>query len=258
MEIVMRPIAAAALLLSLALPAAGALPQPSEAAVRGQRMQEPSLTVNGDGEVSVRPDRATIRLGAVAQADQASLAQEQVNGAMQAAIDSIMALGVPESAISTASISLQPVYSQPPRNQNGPFEPKIVGFRASNTLQIRVENLDRVGPVVDAGINAGVNQLEGITFDLRDETEARSAALKKAVQSARAKARAIAEAMEVRLASVAEVTEGHADVFMPRYGAEMRMAPAAMDMATPVQPGEVQIRASVTIRYRLAETDLRE
>lgn len=249
----------AALFASLALPAVGApLPQPvvAPAAAAERRPQDPSLTVTGDGEVWVRPDRATIRLGAVAQAEQAAPAQEQVNTAMQNAIDAIKELGVPESAISTAGITLQPVYSQPPRNQNGPYEPRIIGFRATNTLQIRVENLDRVGPIVDAGIAAGVNQLEGITFDLRNDTQARSDALRQAVQSARAKAQAIAEALGVRLASVAEVHEGQVEIFTPRFGAEMRMAAPAMDMATPVQPGEVQIRATVTIRYRLAGTEM--
>lgn len=218
-----------------------------------RRATPPMLTVTGRGEVSVRPDQATVRLGTVAQAEQAGAAQAQVNRVMEAAIEQIKALGIADEHISTAGLTLEPVYNQPPpRPMNDqPFEPRIVAFRASNAVRVRIDDLSKIGAVIDAGVSAGANQIEGITFGLKDETEARSRALRQAVQSARAKAASIAEALEIRLGPVQDVTEV-TDSIMPRRELGVAMARMAADFGgTPVQPGQIQIDATVTIQYRI-------
>lgn len=244
----MSTLAAFALaLLALALPAF-AQPQPDDE----RRPDPPTLTVTGQAEVSARPDQATVRLGAVAQAEQAGAAQQQVNRIMEAAIEKIKALGIADAAISTAGLSLQPVYNQPPPRpaNDQPFEPQIVAYRASNTVQVRIDDLSKVGPIIDAGVGAGANQLEGLTFELKDDTEAKSRALRQAVASARAKATAIAEAMDIRLGPVHNVTEV-SNTFMPRMEYGVAMARMAADVSTPVQPGQVQINATITVQYRI-------
>src|SRR5688572_15241766 len=129
----------------------------------------PSLIATGDGEVSVRPDRAVVRLGATAEAKDAKTAQEQVNTIVAKALEAIVELGVRQENISTAGLSLYPVFSnpsfQPPREGEEAQEPRIVGYRASNTLQIRIDDLKQVGAVIDAGVGAGANQLESLNFE---------------------------------------------------------------------------------------------
>ncbi len=229
----------------------------------GKRLSAPllgmllSLSAMGQGQAAAAPDLAVVRLGAVVQAPAASAAQAQVNEIMQRALTDIAALGVPKEQIRTAGLTLTPVYTDRmrPRKQEEPAAPpQIVGYRASNTVETRLEDLTKVGGVIDAGVAAGANQIEGIAFELKQDTEQRKQALQAAVAEARAKAEAIAAGMGVRLDSVREVTEGGVDVIQPR--AKMaRMAPAMMsqDAGAPVEPGQVRVSATVTVQYAISE-----
>ena len=123
-------------------------------------------------------------------------------------------------------------------------------MNSSNTVRVRLDDLSRVGDVIDAGIEAGANQLEGLAFGLKDETSARTAALRDAAKQARAKADAIAETMNLRIDGVLEVIEGGVQV-MPKYY-EMGARVMAADAGTPVQPGQVDVNATVTVAYRIS------
>ena len=228
----------------------------SHAQVPAPQLQPPvpSLVVTGEGEVSVRPDRAVVRLGATAQANDAKTAQEQVNAIVNKALEAITGLGIRQENISTAGLSLYPVFSnpsfQPPREGEQQQEPRIVGYRASNTLQIRTDDIKQVGAVIDAGVGAGANQLESLTFELKDNANAYSEAIQQAARRARDKASTLANAMGVRLLEVLEVTEGGATVIPPiPYMGRAMLAEAGT--TTPVEPGQIQVKASVTIRYKI-------
>jgi uncharacterized protein YggE len=213
----------------------------------------PLLTVSGMGEARVAPDEATVRLGVVAQAPTARAAQEQVNRTANAALEAIRKLGIPAEEIQTSGLSLSPLYSQG-RPESQDQTPRITGYQANNTVSIRIEELSQVGPVIDAGLNAGANSLDGVVFGLRNDTAARATALSEAVKEARAKADALARALNVRLAGIVEVTEGGVSVVPPPYPRFSRLAVAEMAVSdTPVSTGQVGVEASVTIRYRIAE-----
>ena len=239
---------------------AHAQPQPPRDRDERPRLGPPMLTVTGEGESSARPDRAVVRLGAAAQAESASAAQEQVNQVMQAAIEAIRAAGIREEMISTAGIALYPVYSDHtprpmPAGQQRPPEPRIVAYRASNGVRVIVDDLSKVGDVIDEGVKAGANQIEELSFQLKDDTAARRNALTSAAKQARAKADAIAQAMGLRIDSVIDVTEGGVHVLRPRMELA-RAGVAAMDAAgTPVQPGQVDVQATVTVTYRVSPAD---
>jgi len=132
----------------------------------------------------------------------------------------------------------------------GEQTPEIVGYRASNAVSVTVLNLQQVGPVIDAGLGAGANQLEGVVFGLQDDTGARRQALTKAAAEARAKADTIAEALGVKILSVHEVIEGGVSI-QPYVAAREVMMAARADVATPVSPGEVSVSAGLTVRYRI-------
>jgi len=219
-----------------------------ERPMRPRPSNESTLNVSGQGETQAAPDRATVRLGAQAQGNDATTAQNEVNVVLQAALTRIRALGIEEKRIRTENLSLFPTYeNQKPGDQN---TPRITGYRASNVLAVEVENLALVGRVIDSGLAAGINTIEGVSFDLKNEDAARSQALERAVAQARRKAETLARALGMHLDGVVEVTESGVSVAPPQP--MYRQAMMAMDAATPVQPGEVNVSASVTIRYRLA------
>jgi uncharacterized protein YggE len=211
-------------------------------------VEAPSILVTGSGEVSAAPDRASVNLGAVAEAKQAVEAQKQLSQVMQRVVKDIKALGIADEKIRTDKLSLYPVYSNPGRKTDQePNAPRIVGYRAANTVRVQVDDLDRVGSVIDAGITAGANQLANLSFELRDDGNYRQQALKLAAQDARVKAEAIAAAMNLQLGEVVEIREEGARTPYPTE----RTYAAAASAGTPIQPGQIEVRAGVSIRFKL-------
>jgi uncharacterized protein YggE len=217
-------------------------------------MDEPTLTVSGTGESFGTPDRAVVRLGAVAQSAQAGDAQKLVGETVTKTIDAVKKLGIDEKSIRTAGVSLTPVYTDFQPRPGQQQEPRISGYRASNTIEVRLDDLAKLGPVIDTGVSTGANNVEGVDFQLKDDGPQRKAALKQAATDARGKAEALAEAMGMRLGPVIEVTEGGA-VGRPIPMARHAMLAESFAANTPVQPGQLQVTASVTISYRLMPTD---
>jgi uncharacterized protein len=216
-----------------------------------QQPPVPLLTVSADGESRVAPDEATVRLGVSTQAPTAREAQDRVNRTAGAILEAVRKLGIPADHIQTSELNLGPVYGQG-RNDRATQEPQIVGYQASNVVAVQVEQLDKVGPVIDAGLGAGANRLEGVVFGLRDDHKARAEALTRAVEEARVKADALARALKVRLVRILEVAEGGVAV-TPQPFLRGRMAMESMAMAdTPVSGGQVGITASVTVRWEIA------
>jgi uncharacterized protein len=212
--------------------------------------QQPMLIVGGNARILAVPDQATVRLGIVRQAPAAQAAQEQANTAAQEILSAVQKTGVPANQIQTARLVLSPVYA--PRSPDSRDAPKIVAYNATNTISVRLDNLSIVGPVIDAGLKAGANQIENVAFSLRNDLPSREQALKQAVEEARSKAQVMADAARVNLAEVFEISEGGVTVvdrFEPALAGRAMLATAAPE--TPISPGQIEVRASVTIRYRI-------
>jgi uncharacterized protein YggE len=206
------------------------------------------LVVNGNAEILAAPDEARVRLGIVRQANNAQAAQEQANTVAQDILAAVRRVGIQPQQIQTSRLVLSPVYA--PRAPDSRDAPRIVAYNASNSIAVRVEDLSMIGAVIDAALKAGANQLEGVQFGLRNDLPSREQALKEAVQEARSKAVVMAEALRVNLGEVLEATEGGVSI-TPFAEAPINARLAAAPVDTPVSPGQIQIRANVTIRYRL-------
>jgi hypothetical protein len=221
-------------------------------AQRPDTPQPPMLVVSGNAEILATPDEARVSLGIVRQANAAQTAQEQANAIGQQILNEIGKLGVPAQQIQTSRLVLTPIYA--PRGPDSRDAPRIVAYNASDTVSVRLENLSLIGPVIDAGLKAGANQLEGVQFALRNDLPSRQQALKQAIMEARSKADVMADALRVDLTEVFEVSEGGSvtpGYDLPMNGRVFAAAEAAASQ-TPVSPGQIQVRANVTIRYRIS------
>jgi hypothetical protein len=220
-------------------------PAPLSAQVPGP---PPSLlTVQGNGDVRAAPDQAIVRVGILERSSSAEAAQEVVNRIASAILESVREAGLEDRQVQTSRLMLSPVYS---RQAPGSVEPpRIVGYTASNTVSLVVEDLSGVGEVIDRALEAGANQLEGVSFTLRDDREARQQALRSAVAEAQSKAGVMADALGVTLAGIFSVSEG--GVAIQPVMMEMRAMALQADAGTPVAPGEVSVSASVSIQYRI-------
>jgi len=211
----------------------------------------PSIVVTGTGEVAVEADEATVRLGITREGKTADSVQREANQTAKAIVESIQSLGIDRKDIQTSQLSLYPVYSEG-RPEPLQRRPAVVGYRASNVVSVRVIKIDQAGPVIDAGLKAGANQLEGVSFGLIDDTASRQQALQKAAADAKLKAQTLAVALGVTLGPILEATEGGVSQIRPmQAGPEMMMARAA-DASTPVSPGQIQVVAHLNVRYKIA------
>jgi uncharacterized protein YggE len=208
----------------------------------------PVLVVTGSAQILVAPDEATVRLGIVRQSPNAQAAQEQANAVAQEILTAIGKVGIPSNQIQTARLVLSPVYA--PRGPDSRDAPRIVSYNATNSVSVRTDNLSLVGTVIDAGLRAGANQLEGVHFGLRNDLPSRQQALKEAVQEARSKAQVMADALRVNLAEVIEASENGVQI-LDRLDSGVRAGALAFATETPVSPGQIQVQANVTVRYRI-------
>lgn len=208
-------------------------------------MQLPNLvTASGTAEAKATPDMATIRIGVETLGKTAKEAQASTNALADKLIAAALKVVPDRKAYQTSDLSLNPEYAQAP---NQPA--KITGYRARNVLTVRLDDVEKVGPLVDAVTDAGATNVDSISFGLKDEKPARRAALVEAVKDARDKAEALAAGLGLRIGDVYSVDEGGGPIVRP-YDApmlNMRMA------KTPVMAGEVTLNASVTVRFRLVK-----
>jgi uncharacterized protein YggE len=135
----------------------------------------------------------------------------------------------------------------------------LTGYQVSNTVNVTVRQIANASAVLDAAVRAGANVAQGISFELDTprQTQAREDALRRAVADARRKAQVIAEAAGVGPITLIAISENGAPPIRPVFREAFAARGGAADVATPVQPGENTVTATVTIRYRFAPTTAR-
>ncbi|MBV9570443.1 MAG: SIMPL domain-containing protein [Alphaproteobacteria bacterium] len=200
------------------------------------------LTVSGIGEVKVKPNRATLSAGVVTDGKTAGAALAANSRAMNAVFDTLHRFGIPERAIQTSQLSVQPQYPNDSRQPR-----RVVGYQVSNTVSVTLDDIDKVGAAVDALVSSGANTLGDIAFSVRDAEPLQSQAREAAVKDAMARAETLARAAGVRLGPIQQISEGgSAGPPQPM----IRMAMAA-DTMTPVAPGEETVSASVSVSWEI-------
>jgi len=212
----------------------------------------PSLTVQGIGEVRAAPDLAVIATGVTTQAETAREALDLNSAAMEELIAVLTEAGIAERDIQTSNFSVNPLYtySDQPDAEGYRQPPRIAGYEVANSVTITVRDLDLLGGVLDQAVTVGANTIGGISFSLDDSTAALEAARRQAVQDAIAKAETYADAAGVELGAITSIREGQ-DAAPPRP--MVRAEAYAMDAASsvPIQGGELTYSVTTTITWAL-------
>jgi len=212
------------------------------------RMIHPSIRVTDEATVTVKPDQAEINIGVVTQAPTAQAAAAQNAQKQDAVISELRKLLGAGADIKTISYSLNPNYRYP--KDGG--QPTIAGYNASNIVQVKTTNLAQVGNVIDLATGSGANNIQALRFTLKDETVARTQALRDASTKARAKAEAIASALGLRIQRILHVEEGGPTV-RPVIESIAGLASMRSQQApTPVESGSIDVRATITLTVEIA------
>lgn len=206
--------------------------------------QPKTLQVTGVGTVSATPDQAVLLLAVQTQAVSATQASSDNGAIMSRVIDTLVNVGISKSMIQTVSYSLTPIYEY---KQDQTTPPRIVGYAARNAIQVTITDFGSVGKALDAAINAGANEVQGVIFTLSASASAaiEKQALQAAIQDADAKAKAMASSLGISLLGPISVTPGY--TFQPVF--ENLKAATTQ---TPIQPGPLQVTANVQITYQIA------
>lgn len=237
--------ALAALVLTLAVVLAAVRP-----AVSQSETGPATLTVNGQGAVRAAPDIATIRAGVETFGESAAEALAANNARAARMIETLKAAGVAARDIQTGRLSVEPRYADMQRVEPG-SAPEVSGYQVVNEVALTVRDLDALGRLLDRVVGAGANRINAIGFGLEDDAAKADEARRRAVADAERRAGVLAEAAGVRLARILSINEGGGGV-RPMQGAVM-MRTEAMDV--PVERGEVEVSAGVTIVWEIAEQE---
>ena len=207
-------------------------------------MQPGQISVSATGQTFRVPDTATVSAGVVTQAATAGEAMAANAHQMNAAFNALMRAGIPQRNIQTSQLSLQPRYDYADRKA-----PVITGYEARNTVTAKSEDLQSVGAMLDALVQAGVNNLNGVNFSIKNPESAQREARVKAIKAARMKAEEMAGAAGVRLGKI--ITLSEAGGYNPPRPMMMARASADMAESTPIAAGEQALSVTVNITYAI-------
>ncbi len=201
--------------------------------------------------IELDPDMATIGAGVTTQAESATEALRANSLEMRRVIEEIKAQGVDEKDIQTSGINLSARYDYDRNNQQQVFR----GYQVSNRVSVKLRDIDRVGVVLDALVEAGTTDLSGPVFSVEDDSatidELRVRAMERGKQRALAYAN-MAGFDDIRLLEVSEALMGRGPV--PAADSRVMMA-EAVGSAPPVQPGQVSTGVSISVKYEMVGED---
>lgn len=209
--------------------------------------QSRQIVVLGSGKVRGAPDVAVVTAGFTVQAADVSSAQSEANRKMTALIVAVKRAGVVAEDIQTSGFSLHPRYVYA---QGDP--PRITGYEAKQSIEVRIRNLNRINAVLGAAGDAGATNISGLQFTIDDPETLRGQARAEAIAEARAKAAAIARALGVKLGKPVSFQEsfgGIPPMFLERMAPTMGMGGDVS--GTPVEQGTNEVVANVTVTFEL-------
>jgi uncharacterized protein YggE len=212
------------------------------------------VELDAEGQVEVKPDKATFNFTVVTeapQAQEASKANAQEAEKFLAAIKPVLG---PEDKVKTLQFNVTPVFRRVEKVQGKEKlrKDEIAGYRASHRFQVDLRDLAKLGPVADTALKNGANEVHGPYFSHTQEEDLRNQAVVKALERARKLADALAQAAGLKVARVVKMSTSHA--MHPRF--EMAkaapMAAPGREVDTPIEVGDITYRARLTVTYELA------
>jgi uncharacterized protein YggE len=205
-----------------------------------------SITVIGQGRVSLKPDIATINVGAEARSNMVSEAKTEVDDQMAAIKAALQAAGVAEKDIQTSHYAIH--YEREPMStmsmmSEGPVVESQQGYVVSTMLEVTIRDVDKAGEVLDAVVQAGANQVYGVTFTVSDESTWESQARAEAMADARSRAQELAGLADVELGEVLTVSEVIGSSPFPALMKESSMGGGG------IAPGELELGTQIQVTF---------
>ncbi|OWZ84425.1 SIMPL domain-containing protein [Natranaerobius trueperi] len=210
------------------------------------------VTVKGEGIVEVEPDLAYLTLGVETSSESVRNAQEENIDKMELVVDTLHDIGLDEQDIKVGQYSIGQQYVHPEDDEDPEYE-------VSNQIDVTVTDLEQVGPILEAGVEKGVNNVISLEYGVESEKEYELKALDKAMEKAKNKAKRIAAFYKKSLGDARQVNEGSTSIGYTEidFSSDRSVAleEAEMDAygtaGLAAEPGEVTFDASVDVLYKI-------
>lgn len=203
-----------------------------------------TLDLSAVGEVKLAPDMASITMGVDTTAPTAAEALRANAARMSQVVAALKAAGLPARDIQTSQLSLSPQYAN---EANRPQ--RLTGYQASNQVDVAVNDLSKLGRVVDAVVAAGADNIGQLSFGLANPGAAENAARVAAVKALEDKAALYAQATGYRVGRLVNLSEGGG--YRPGPPMPMMAMAVRSNESTPVEAGEVRVRVDITGEFEL-------
>ncbi|MEM9108303.1 MAG: SIMPL domain-containing protein, partial [Pseudomonadota bacterium] len=190
---------------------------------------------------------AILTLTVTRQETTARAALDANSTAMGQVLEAMKADGIAERDLQTSGFSINPQYQYTQNEQ-----PQLTGYRVSNSLTVRLRDLDKLGAIIDKSVTLGVNQGGQIRFTNDDPSDAITQARTAAVRDARAKATTLTEAAGVSLGRIVEINE-QLQRPQPMPIVAQRASLEAADAAVPIAAGENEYQVNVNVTFEIAQ-----
>jgi uncharacterized protein YggE len=223
------------LLFSVFIAATALLPLPTSAVER-------LVTVSGEATISVAPDTSIIRIGVTSQGKTAHEASDANAKRMISVLAAIKGSGIADKDVQTSRLTIQPQY-----DPSKAGAARLLGFQVTNQVTVRIRDIDSLPTILDHAIAAGANEMSGIEFIVSEHSKLLDQARDEAIADAHRKAEIYAQAAGAKVGRVVAITEGGSVAPPPIAMQALRAG------AVPVAPGELTLRAMVTVSYTLTE-----
>jgi len=209
-----------------------------------------TLTVRGNAVLSKPSDELQMNIGVISQARTAESALAENSQKATSIIDSLQKTGLGENEYQTGRFNIRPMHSQRPANAPAEWSPEIVGYEVTHSLSIRTTNVDKAGELIDQATKSGANHVDTIKFSVKDPQKYHVEAINVATDNALKNAKALSCAAGVKLISIKSLSLDDAQMIEPRTRG-LFLTKAIGTESTPIEAGNVEIHAAVTVQYAI-------
>ena len=203
---------------------------------------EKTIDVSETATITKPADRVLINIGVETQGETATEAEDENTQITNSIYDALEELGLDEDGYSTEYFSVYP-------NKDWQNNGEIIDYTVSHNIKIDTEDLNLVGEILDRSISAGANQIYGLQFTLKDETEksAKEEAYKKASEGARIKAESIAQGLGVKITKIISITDSSVEYYPLMRS--ISYDEAASSNSIQIESGDVTVTARISVSY---------
>lgn len=214
------------------------------------------ITVSGDGEIYAKPDLAIVDFSVVSEAKTVAPAMEDNTQKMNAVVEAMKSQGVESKDLKTTSFNISPRYEwyypqtclYPPCSQKR----VLVGYEITQTLQVKIRDMAKIGDIIQKAANAGSNQTGDLQLTIDKQDELLKQAREQAIEKAKNKAKELASQLGVKLVRITNFSEGGASLFYPYLTEKMTgMEGVAEAPAPQIETGQNKIAVTVSITYQI-------